>query len=76
MSNPWEKNLGRLLVPQVFVDVDLMKGLIKSCNPSTKTFCNEDRSVLFCLDKNAIFKAFGMGGPMSKKIDIVNKRFK
>ena len=78
MSNPWEKNLGRLLEPKVFVDVDLVKGLIKSYNLSTKTFYNEDRSILYFLDKNVVIKSFGLGGPMSKKVDVeyLNKRCK
>ena len=39
-SNPWEKNLGKLLVPKVFIDVDLVKALIKAYNLATRTFCN------------------------------------
>ena len=78
VSNPWEKNLGRLLVLEVFVDVDLVKALIKSYNPSIKTFYNEDRSILCCLDKNVVVEAFGLGGTMLKKVDVeyLNKRFK
>ena len=60
------------------MDVYLMKGLIKSYNLSKKTFYNEDKSILCCLDKNIVIEGFGLGGPMSKKIDIeyLNKRFK
>ena len=68
--SPWEKNLGKLLVPKAFVDVDLVKALIKACNPSTRTFYNEERSILCCLDKNGIIEAFGLGGLMSRKIDV------
>ena len=60
------------------MDVDLVKGLIKSYNLSTKTFYNEDRSILYFLDKNVVIKSFGLGGPMLKKVDVqyLNKRFK
>ena len=68
MSNPWEKNLGKLLVPEVFVDVDLVKALIKAYNLSRRMFYMEDRSILHCLDKNVVIEAFGLGGPMTRKI--------
>ena len=78
MSNPWEKNLRKLLAPKVSVDVDLVKALIKAYNLATKLFFNEDMSILCCLDKNVVVEAFGLDGPMSKKVDVeyLNKRFK
>ena len=77
LSNPWEKNLVKLLAPKVFVDVNLVKTLVKSYKPSTKTFYNEDSNILCCLDKNTVVEAFGLGGPMSKKVDVeyFKKRF-
>ena len=65
-------------MPEIFVDVDLVKELIQSYNPSMKTFYNEDMSIFCCLDKNAVIEAFGLGRPMLKKVDIeyLNKRFK
>ena len=77
MLNPWEKNLGKLLALEVFVDVELVKELIKSYNLATKTFYNEDRSILCYLDKNAIVEEFGLEGHVLKKVDIeyLNKRF-
>ena len=78
MLNPWDKNLGKLLVPEVFMDVDLVKALVKAYEPTTRTFYNVDRSILCYLDKIAVVEAFGLDGPMSKKIDVeyLNKRFK
>ena len=78
MSNPWENNLGRLLAPKVFIDIGLVKALVKSYNPSTKTFYNEDRSIMCYLEKNVVVEAFGLWGPISKKVDVeyLNKRFK
>ena len=77
-SSPWEKNLGKLLVPEVSVDVDLVKALIIAYNPSTRILYNEDKSILCFLDKNVVIEDFGLGGPMSRKIDIehLNKMFK
>ena len=66
------------MVPKNFVDVDLVKALIKAYNLSRRMFYMEDRSILHCLDKNVVIETFGLGGPMSRKIDAeyLNKRFK
>ena len=58
--------------------MDLVKVLIKSYNPSTKTFYNEDKSILCRLDENVVVEAFGLEGPMSRKVDVkyLNKIFK
>ena len=78
VSNLWDKNLGKLLAPEVFVDVDLVKSLLKAYKPTTRIFYTEDRRVLCYLDKNTVIEAFGLDGPMSIKFNIeyLNKRFK
>ena len=58
--------MGKFLVPEVFVDVDLVKALIKAYNLATRTFYSEDKSILCFLDKNVVIEAFGLGGPLSK----------
>ena len=70
--------MGKLLASDVFVDVDVMKELIKAYNLATKTFYNEDRRILCYLDKNVVVEAFGLDRPMSKEVDMeyLNKRFK
>ena len=70
--------MGTLLEPKVFVDVDLVKALIKAYNLATKIFYNEDKSILCYLDKNTVVDTFGLDGPMSKRVDVeyLNKRFK
>ena len=77
VSNQWDKNLGKFLAPKVFLDVDLVKELIKAYELATRTFYTKDMSVLCYLDKNAVIEAFGLDGPMSKKVDVeyLNKRF-
>ena len=70
--------MGKLLALEVFLDVDLVKALVKAYEPAMRTFYNADRSILCCLDKIAVVEAFGLDGPMSKKIylEYLNKRFK
>ena len=63
---------------KVFVDVDLVKELIKSYNLINKAFHRRDRSILYALDKETFIEAFDLGGPMSLPIDmdILNDNFK
>ena len=70
--------MGKLLAPEVFLDVDLVKALVKAYEPATRIFYTTDKSILCCLHKIAVVEAFGLDGPMSKKIDVeyLNKRFK
>ena len=63
---------------KVFMDVDLVKKLIKHYNPLTHSFYRADKSVLCSLDKNSFIEAFGLGGIISTKIDLedLKKKFK
>lgn len=38
VCNAWKKNLEKLIFPEVFVDIDLVKALIKSYSLVTKSF--------------------------------------
>ena len=51
VSNPWDRNLGKLIMPRVFVDVDIVKALIKYYNLANHAFHNQDKSVLCALDR-------------------------
>ena len=42
--------MGKLLTLEVFMDVDLMKALIKAYEPAIKTFFNEDKRILCYLE--------------------------
>ena len=54
---------------EVFIDVDLMKALIKDYNLATHSFHKRDKSVLCSLEKESFIKAFGLEGPMGSKIE-------
>lgn len=78
ICNPWVRNLGKLIMLEVFVDMDLVKELIKCYNPINKSFYRKDKSVLLALDKDIFIETFNLGGPMSLPIDIeeLNENFK
>ena len=65
-------------MPEIFVDVDLVKTLIKSYNPVSKSFHMKDRSIFLALDKEKFAEAFDLGVPMMLPIDMVklNENFK
>ena len=70
ISNPWTRNLGKLIMPDVFVDVDLLKELIKSYNPVSMSFNRKDRSIFLALDKETFIEAFDLGGQMLLPIEM------
>lgn len=69
ISNPWDRNLAKLIMLEVIVDVDLVKALIKAYDPMTHGFHRKDRSVLCTLDKETFIEAFELGGPLTKLIE-------
>lgn len=64
VCNPWKNNLAKLIFLEVFVDVDLMKALIQSYNPATKSFHRRDGTILCTLDCASFIEAFGLDGTM------------
>lgn len=60
----------KLIFPEVFIDVDLLKALINSYNPTTKTFHRHTGSVLCTLDRTSFIEAFGFMGQMDVPIDL------
>ena len=62
----------------MIVDVDLIKALIKSYNPTTKNFYKKDMSILCRLDKETFIEVFDLGGLVKKEIEKekMNETFK
>jgi hypothetical protein len=65
-------------MPEVFVDVDLVKALITYYILGRESFHRKDRSIFFPLDKETLIEVFNLGGPISLPIDIeiLNENFK
>lgn len=66
VCNPWKKNLAKLIFPEVFLDIDLMKALFQCYNPVTKSFHRRDGTVLCTLDRESFIEAFGLTGAMGQ----------
>ena len=54
---------------EVIVDVDLVKALMKSYNPTTHGFHRKDMSILCKLDKETFIEVFDLGGEMTRPIE-------
>lgn len=62
ICNPWRRNLAKLIFPDVFVNVDPMKVIIKVYNPLTKGFHRHDGSILCTLDRNSFIETSELEG--------------
>ena len=60
----------KLILPKVFLDVDLVKALISSYNPATKSFHRHNGSILCTINMTSFIEAFGLEGQMDVPIDI------
>ena len=69
VCNLWNRNMAKLIFPEVFIDVDLLKALINSYNPITRAFHRHNGSVLCTLDRTSFIDAFGLMGQMDVPID-------
>lgn len=61
-------------MPEVFVDVDLLKALINAYNPVTQSFHKKYRSILCTPNKENFVEVFGLQGPMGRKIKLEDMR--
>lgn len=59
ICNPWRMNLGKIVVPNVFLDVDLVKLLAEHYNSDLKPICDPQGKPFVHLSKNAIEEIFG-----------------
>lgn len=70
ISNLWKRNLGKLVVPNVFVDVELMKALVNCYNPRTKTICDYRGNTLVVINKQTIDMVFDLDWEVEESIDM------
>lgn len=78
ICNPQIINMAKFIILEVIVDIDLMKALIKSQNPTTKGFHRKGMNILCRLDRETFIEAFDLGGPMIRPIEKekMNETFK
>lgn len=70
MCNPWKKNLAKLILPEVFMDTNLMKALFRCYNPATKSFHKKDGTILCTLYRELFMEAFGLSGAMGQPVHL------
>lgn len=60
VSNPWRLNIGRLVVPNVFISLELIKALASKYDPKTKTIYDKDNNPLVPIRKDFIETIFNL----------------
>ena len=70
MSNPWTLDLAKLIVPNVFIDVEFIRVLAQSYHPATRSMRFPDGSPLVVLTKAAIIECFDLNKQALSKIDL------
>ena len=62
--------MGKIILLEVFVDVDLLMDLIKEYNLVINTFHKNDTTILCTLDRETFIEVFDLGGPMTHIVDL------
>lgn len=70
VSNPWMSGLAKLIIPEVFLDVDALLMLAQCYDPLSKTIRKDDGSPLVTLDRKSFMRAFRIQIPMAMEIDL------
>lgn len=58
INNIWELDVGNLVVPGVFMNVDLLTQIAKNCDPITKTVRNLNGGTLIEINDDEFWKSF------------------
>lgn len=58
ICNPWRMNLGKIAIPNVFMDVELVKFLAKHYNSNLKAICDPQGKPFVQLSRIAIEEVF------------------
>lgn len=70
MSNPWKMNLGKLVMPNVFFNAELIKVLAKMLNPKTWKNHLHDGSLFFPITREYISTIFQLDLSMNLPLRI------
>lgn len=70
-SNPWTLDLAKLIVPNVFIDIELIKDLSNSYHAPTKTARLPNGGCLFDVSRDAIIKCFILNKKVVVEVNLV-----
>lgn len=68
--NPWNMNLAKLVMPNVFVNVELIKKLARNYNPKMRAIYSHDGSQLIIITHDYICMVFQLETSLKKKMMI------
>lgn len=70
VSNAWMLDIARLIVPNVFFDVEFIRLLAKNYHSATKTVRFSNDTVLVEVTRKAIIECFGLNKQALTKMDL------
>ena len=72
LSNVWEFDVGKLVVPTIFLDVDMLVSLAKRYDPLTRVVSNFSGDKLFIVTAPMIREVFSLttNSALLEKIDL------
>lgn len=76
ICNVWALGMAKIIVPNVFLDVDLIIELARLYDPISNTIRKSDQSALVTLDRGSFMKAFDLYSSSSIEIDLKGEREK
>lgn len=65
VCNPWRLNLGRLAVPNVFINIELVKALASQYNSKKRTIQSPNGADMLVISQDLISNVFQLEGPMN-----------
>lgn len=70
ICNPWVYNIGKLVVPNIFVSVNFMIMLAKNYDPNTKTIYDAVGKPLVPITRDFISRVFDLDLTLDQPIDV------
>lgn len=68
VSNPWNLNFGKLVMPNVFVNIELIRALEKNYNPKTRVIHWHNGSQFMIITRDYIFMVFQLDASLEMKL--------
>lgn len=72
ICNRWKLNLGKLVVPNIYVNVDLLKLLAQNYDSKKRAICDRNGKPCFFISREAISEVFNLLGIYNYPIVLVN----
>jgi hypothetical protein len=70
ICNPWDLNMAKLIVPDIYVDIGLIRELAKNYCPVARVIRKKNKETLVSIDRRSVAEVFGITGALCTDIDL------